>query len=165
MKTFRNVALSLCFLLLLYIGAYAIFARKEMRGKYAFFGGGYSIEWSDWRKLFVPIVALDYWVNVERPLRKRLAGHWKSRESDDFVTLDRDGRCSFRIGRFQHTGKAQFHALSGYSMLIEQDDYLFQFRGKGDSGTAEASVELLHSFGTKLRYGERAWAMLTRVSD
>lgn len=170
MKTFRNVVAVLGILLLLYVGAYWRFARKGMETGYRHEGYSYSsiIEWNNWRKLFTPIASLDYRINVERPFRKRAAGHWKSAESDDFVTLDRDGQCSFLIGEIRHAGKAESWQSASYTMDFVQDgdSFNFYFNAKDENGkvTARASVR---KEGTERGYPttiELSEATFTRAS-
>jgi len=57
---------------------------------------------------FLALASLDNRVNSERPFRKRCTGHWTSADSPEFVTLDLDGQCSFRIGRYGHAGKPEY---------------------------------------------------------
>ncbi len=150
MKTFRNVVIALGLLLLLYFGAYGLFARKEMRRGYETWGSiyPYSLESRDWRKLFVPLASLDYRMNVERPAWKKSIGHWESEDSADFVTLARNGQCSFRIGKFEHSGKVDRSSLGIYDMEFTRDGRFFEFSfvlsefapGGGVSGKADATV-------------------------
>lgn len=173
MKTFRNVVAALGILLLLYGGAYWRFAREDMRGGYLNIGPAFSsdVEWSDWRKFFVPVASMDYRMNVVRPLRKRLVGHWKSANSEDFVTFARDGQCSFRIGEIEHAGKAEILGSICYTMDFERDrkSYNFSFLADPITGENIASVDT-YDWGNLdpdafLPDGERTEVILTKSPD
>lgn len=144
MKTARKLTIAIGLLVLLYMGAYWLFARDEMRDGYPYRGTFESsgLGRSDWHKLFFPVAFLDYRMNVERPFRKSFAGHWKSADSQDFVTLARDGQCSFRIGEFQGTGKAQLGSDGYYAMGFARggQSCIFEIWLTDENGNAEGSV-------------------------